>query len=289
MIPEALHVHQRPNLNGARMVLGFGGWMDGGDVSLETVSQLIQETRAVAIADIEPSDFFLYSFPGTMEIAAMFRPHVCIEEGLVTHHSGPESRFFCCESANLLLFRGKEPNLRWPAFADCIFSMAEEFDVREMYFVGSVSGAIPHTKDTHFFTSVSVEHMMPRMLEQGAEPSHYEGPGSFVTYLMVRAREQGIPMASLVAEIPAYVQGRNHKCIESAARKLDSLLQLGLDFSELRSMSAAFEDRLRRIVRGRPELNDLIHKMEQEYDKEHRNQHMDELRNWFERQDLRLD
>ena len=48
-------------------------------------------------------------------------PHIEIEDGLVKTIDMPTNTFYCHEPANLVLFVGKEPNLRWRTFGECIF------------------------------------------------------------------------------------------------------------------------------------------------------------------------
>src|SRR5206468_5309877 len=110
---------------------------DGGDVSTGRVRRLVDLLAARPIADIDPEPFYLLNFPGSMEMTALFRPHVKIEGGLVAAHDLPENRFYVHEPANLLLFLGKEPNLRWRTFGGCILELARRSHVRRVLFVGS--------------------------------------------------------------------------------------------------------------------------------------------------------
>ena len=57
---------------------------------------------------------------------ALFRPHVKYEDGIVSEFDFPTNTFVCDESANLVFFIGKEPNLRWQVFADCLFGVVRE-------------------------------------------------------------------------------------------------------------------------------------------------------------------
>src|SRR5437764_14904723 len=98
---DALRVHDCPALDRATLVLAFSGWMDGGDVSTGTVQRLVDLLEARPIADIEPELFYLYNFPGSMEIATLFRPAVTIEDGLVTSLDMPRNTFYCHEPARL--------------------------------------------------------------------------------------------------------------------------------------------------------------------------------------------
>jgi len=72
-----------PKLNRATLVLAFTGWMDGGDVSTGTVKRLVHLLQAEPVANIDPEPFYLYNVPGSMEIAALYRPPVEIEDGLI--------------------------------------------------------------------------------------------------------------------------------------------------------------------------------------------------------------
>ena len=86
MIESRSHLIQLrdcPKLNRATLVLAFTGWMDGGDVSTGTVKRLVHLLEAEPVANIDPEPFYLYNVPGSMEIAALFRPQVEIEDGLI--------------------------------------------------------------------------------------------------------------------------------------------------------------------------------------------------------------
>src|SRR4051812_47648534 len=140
---DALTVHDCPTLDQATLVLAFTGWMDGGDVSTGTVRRLVDLLGADPVADIDPEPFYLYNFPGSMELAALFRPEIKITDGLLKSIDMPENVFYCHEPANLLLFLGKEPNLLWRTFGDCVLEFARQTNVRRVLFVGSFGGPIP--------------------------------------------------------------------------------------------------------------------------------------------------
>ena len=82
MASDKLNIYKKPKLRNARLLLGFSGWMDGGEVSTGTVKCLIDKLDAWRFAEIEPKGFYIYSFPGSMEITSLFRPHTRIKNGL---------------------------------------------------------------------------------------------------------------------------------------------------------------------------------------------------------------
>jgi proteasome assembly chaperone (PAC2) family protein len=271
------------------MVMAFSGWMDGGDVSTGTIGYLVEKLEAKKIAEIEPDNFYIYNFPGSMEVSSLFRPHTRIEDGLVAIYQEPTNTLFCSEEHRVVLFSGKEPNVRWKEYAECILSLALGFNVAVIYFVGSVAGLVPHTRDPRWHSSISSDRLRRLLQQHDMKPTNYEGPASIVTYLTVLARAKGIGMASLVAEIPAYVQGENVKCIEAAARKVSEVLELAIDLRDLGERSEQFEKTLNETLLEKPDLSEHIKKLENDYDREVRDEEVADLKSWFDRQGIRLE
>jgi proteasome assembly chaperone (PAC2) family protein len=289
MIPDKLHIHKRPKLNKPALLLGFSGWMNGGEVSTGTVKLLVEKLGAEKLAEIEPEGFYLHSFPGSMEMTAMFRPHAKIKNGLVTSFEKAADVFLYSERANLILFLGKEPNLLWREFANCIFSLCREFGVETMYFIGSVSGLVPHTREPRIFCSVSDAALKEKLERYGVKFTDYEGPASIATYLTANCSERGLKMISLVATVPIYVQGNNPKCIEAVTRHLANILGLQIELDDLRDTSDDFEKRLSDAIQEQPELAESIHKLEENYDNEIFDSELGDLKKWLEQQGVRLD
>jgi len=265
---ELLRVHDCPALHEATLVLAFNGWMDGGDVSTGTVRRLVDLLGARPVAEIDPDPFYLLNFPGSMEIAALFRPALRIEAGLVASLAMPTSVFSCHEPANLVLFLGREPNLRWRTFADCILAFAQRAGVRRALFVGSFGGAVPHSREPRLYVTCSEARLLPEMERYGLRRTGYEGPGSFASYLMTRAPAAGLEMTSLAAEIPGYLQGRNPVCIEAVTRRLAQILRLPLELAELRAESTEWEAEVSRAVEQDRDLARTVRRLERAYDEE---------------------
>jgi len=284
-----LNIYKRPNFDSSRLLLGFSGWMDGGEVSTGTVKCLIDKLGARKFAEIGQEGFYIYSFPGSMEITALFRPHVKIKDGLIESYEMPADTFFYSEQNDLILFLGKEPNLQWGEFAECIFSLCEQFGVKMIYFIGSVAGLVPHTREPRLFCSVSDAELKETFQHYGVKFTNYEGPASIITYLTDNCNKRGLRMATFVATIPAYVQGKNPKCIEAVTRRLVGMLELQIKLDDLRAVSDEFEKKLSDIVQEQPELESNIHKLEEDYDNEIFNSEMGDLKKWLEQKGIRVD
>jgi proteasome assembly chaperone (PAC2) family protein len=267
-LEEILKIHHRPALDHAVLVLAFTGWMDGGNVSTGTVRRLVNLLGADPIAEIDPEPFYIYNFPGSMEITALFRPHIEIEEGLVKTIDMPENTFYCHVPANLVLFLGKEPNLRWRTFGQCIFRLVREVGIGRILFVGSFGGSVPHTRQPRLYVTCSDPGLLPEMERYGLRRTGYEGPGSFTSYLMTQARSAEVPMVSLAAEIPGYLQGTNPLSIEAVTRRLAKILKLPLDLASLRTASTRWELEVSSVVEKNEELTKKVRELEEQYDNE---------------------
>ncbi len=289
MAVKRLNVLAHPRLHHVRMVLGFDGWMDGGEVSTGTVETLIRKLDVRPLATIDPDDLYIESFPGSMEISAMFRPFCKVVGGLITEYRAGTNAFYYSEADSLILFLGKEPNIHWAEFSVALFELAKQFDVEAIYFVGSVAGLVPHTREPRLYGSVSHPEMRPLLQKMGVRFSNYEGPASITTYLTHRAPDVGVRMLNLVAEIPAYVQGRNFRCIESVTRHLAGILNLTVNLDDLRGLADRLEERLNEIVRQRDELQTKIQSLEEDYDNEVFDTQMTDMKDWLEKQGIRLD
>jgi len=265
-IENLLTISDLNRVDGGTLVLAFSGWMDGGDVSTGTVRRLIHLLEARQVAEIDPEPFYIYNFPGSMEVTALFRPHVEIEDGITQTIEMPGNVFHMHEPANLALFVGKEPNLRWRTFGDCIFRFARESGVRRILFVGSFGGAVPHTRQPRLYITCSDKSLLPEMEQYGLRRSGYEGPGSFTSYLMTRAGAEQLEMVSLVAEIPGYLQGTNPMSIEAVTRRLAQMLQLPLDLASLRTASTQWELQVSSVVEEDEDLAEKVYELERDYD-----------------------
>jgi predicted ATP-grasp superfamily ATP-dependent carboligase len=248
------------------LVMAFSGWMDGGEVSTGTVKRLVDLLSAEEVAEIDPEPFYISNFPGSMEIAALFRPHIEIRDGLVSSVIMPRNVFFAHSEGNLVMFVGREPNMSWRLFAESIMLVAERTQTTRILFVGSFGGPIPHTREPRMYVTCSDAEYLAELEKYAMRRSHYEGPGSFTTYLMTQASAAGIQMASLVAEVPDYLQGTNPASIEAVTRRLATILRVPVNLDALRAARTKWELDVSTAVDQDDELSSRVRELEQQYD-----------------------
>ena len=257
-----------PQMTGATMLLALSGWMDGGLVSTGTVKHLMRGRDLLKVADILPGGFYLENFPGSMDIAAIFRPNVKYEGGLVTAFETIENVFYADPRENMVFFIGKEPNNNWDEFSDCIYDVAGKLGVKRLIFIGSFGGSVPHTRQPRIFGSVSHRSMLEQLDHYALIPSDYEGPGSFASQLLWMAPRHNVEMFSLAVEIPGYLKGANPASIEAVIKRLSRMLKFGVDLDQLRNASTDWEHKVSREISKDKELAQTVRELEEQYDKE---------------------
>lgn len=284
-----------PGEDGAVMVIGLTGWMDGGHVSTGTVGYLRERLGAQTFAEIDPLDFYIFHFPvssipisvyledgkavvqpvNPMEFTALFRPHTRIEDGIIRELEYPENLFARAQTAegtpDLVLLSGEEPHVRWGAYCDCVFGVCEEMGIKDIYFVGSVASPVPHTRDPRIRASMADESLKPELAEAGLSFGQYEGPSSIITSLTHHSMELGIRMRSLVVEIPHYPfleMPTYPRSILKTAGTLDDLLGLGLDLTDLEEASEEADRKLAAVMEDNDEFRELVAKLEEAYEYE---------------------
>jgi proteasome assembly chaperone (PAC2) family protein len=273
----------------AALVMGFSGWMDGNDVSTGSVGYLVKTFNAELVARIQPEGYYIYQLPSSIEITNQFRPVVDIRKGVIRSLKEPTNLLYFDRQNRLFYFLGKEPHMNWQDYSACMFQLIELMGISRVFFVGSVAGLVPHTRQPRFTCLVSHEEMKLGLDEQNFKFADYQGPSSIVSYLTLLARQKNISMLSLITEIPAYIQGKNPKCLEAVLRLLTHLLKIEVDLDELRKTGERLEKKLNVAVKKREELAEHIKLLEEHYDKEVFDTEMGDLKLWLEDQGIRLD
>lgn len=298
---NTLIIEHAPRMDGGAMILGFTGWMDGAEVSTGSITHLVKTLGARPMGEIRSGNFYILNVPGSMEITSLFRPPARIENGIVQSFEMPKNDFWAAEANKLVLFRGKEPNVGWELYADHILDVATRCGLTDLYFLGSVGSVVPHTREPIFWSTMTSEALRDRLTTYGVTPTNYEGPASFATYLSLRARDSGINMATLVAGIPSYIDGRNPRCIQAMLAKLSEVVGINVDISELEAQRSEFLQGVQIAMQKNPKLAERIKQLEELYDNEVDGDASGEpkskpettedtdLRNWFERQNIKLD
>ena len=206
---KRLQLKEGLTLDRPRLLIGLDGWMDSGDISTGTMDFLIDALDMTDCGHMDGQGLYLWCFPGDMELQLSFRPYVEIQEGSLVNYDGTKNRLFASAEHRLMILRGTEPHMHWDEYVDAIFSLVDTFDIPEIYFIGSVAGLVPHSREPRIMVTYSQESLRERWANYHVKFTTYVGPGDISTLLLYHAMQRRVAMSSVVAELPAYVHGRN--------------------------------------------------------------------------------
>jgi predicted ATP-grasp superfamily ATP-dependent carboligase len=268
MIDKSLKIIKKINPDCPILIISLSGWMDAGKASTGTVKYLTTFHNAYKFAQIDPDPFYIYNFPGDMEISTHFRPFISIENGIICDVIQPENNLYYSEEHDILYFIGKEPHLRWQRFENLLLQMCRDYSVKSIFFVGSYGGLTPHSREPRISFSTANKKMKKRLLGLSIRPVNYSGPGSIITSFTLRADREGIEMATLIAEVPTYIEGYNPRCVVTMIRCLGRLLGQRIDTTELQKSVSAFDSEFKTVLENQEGLKEHIKKLEEKYDNE---------------------
>jgi predicted ATP-grasp superfamily ATP-dependent carboligase len=248
---------RRPDgLRAPALVCAFQGWNDAGDAASSAVSFLATSLKASRFARVESEEFFdfqanrpciRFAEPGRREIVW---PGVEVFEALA-----PKA------PRDLVLVQGVEPSMRWRAFCGQLIDLAEALGVQLVVSLGALLGDIPHTRPVVLTGHASDPALVARLEMQG---SSYEGPTGIVGVLHTACIEAGLPSTSLWASVPHYVAAAtNPKAALALVRRVERLVGVSVDVSQLESAAADYERQVGLAVESDPDIQAFVERLEQ--------------------------
>ena len=253
---------RRPDgLRAPAMVCAFQGWNDAGDAASSAVSFLASALDARRFARIDSEEF--YDFQAN-------RPCIRFDENEAREIAWPTVEIFEASAPraprDLVLVQGVEPSLRWRAFSSHIVDLAEALGVQVVVSLGSLLGDVPHTRPVAMSGHASDATLLDRV---GIQASSYEGPTGIVGVLHTACAQAGLPSASLWASVPHYVAAAsNPKAALALLRRVEVLIGVSVDVSDLESSAADYERQVGLAVRSDPDIQAFVERLEQAADSE---------------------
>jgi predicted ATP-grasp superfamily ATP-dependent carboligase len=102
------------------------------------------------------------------------------------------------------------------------------------------------------------------------QSSTYEGPTGIVGVLHGACIEAGLPSASLWACVPHYVAAAsNPKAALALLRRMEGLLGVSVDVSELETAAADYERQVGLAVQSDPDIQAFVERLEQAAESDH--------------------
>ena len=253
---------RRPDgLRSPALVCAFKGWNDAGDAASAALTFVGSSLNATRFAQIDPEDFF--DFQAT-------RPRIELVDGKHRRLEWPAVEVWEARvpraPRDLILLSGPEPSMRWRTFTGLIVELAEALDVSLVVTLGALLADVPHSRPVSITGFASDDGLGSRV---GLEPSSYEGPTGITGVLHAACAEASLPSASLWAAVPHYVAAApNPKAALALVRKLEGLVGVTVDASELESAAGDYERQVSLAVQSDPDVQAFVERLEKAAEEE---------------------
>jgi predicted ATP-grasp superfamily ATP-dependent carboligase len=161
---------------------------------------------------------------------------------------------------DLILMAGSEPSFRWRTFCQIVVELAEVLGTQLFVTLGALLADVPHTRPVSVTGLSSDPALVARL---GLAPSSYEGPTGIVGILHAACQQAGLPSASLWAAVPHYIAATpNPKAALALVRKLEGLVGVAVDGSDLESASADYDRQVNVAVQSDPDVQAFVERLE---------------------------
>jgi predicted ATP-grasp superfamily ATP-dependent carboligase len=259
---QPLRWERRPDsLRAPALVCAFKGWNDAGEAATSAVGFMGAALDASRFATIDAEDYV--DFQAT-------RPLVKLVDGRTRKVEWPEWEIYEARvplaPRDLLILTGPEPSYRWRDFCGRVVELAEALGVQLVVTLGALLADVPHSRPV----SVSAYASDPALVERlSLQAPTYEGPTGIVGVLQSACAEAGMPAASLWAAVPHYVAvAPNPKGALAILRRLESLVGVTVDASDLETAAVDYERQVSRAVELDPEVQAFVERLERAADAE---------------------
>jgi proteasome assembly chaperone (PAC2) family protein len=248
--------HRPDGLRAPALICAFKGWNDAADAASSAISYVGTALGAHRFATIDPEEF--YDFQAT-------RPRVKMVEGQTREIVWPAVELFEARvpraPRDLILLTGSEPSFRWRTFCKIVVELAEALGTQLVVTLGALLADVPHTRPVSVTGLSSDPALVARL---GLAPSSYEGPTGIVGILHAACQQAGLPSASLWAAVPHYIAASpNPKASLALVRKLEGLVGVAVDGSDLETASADYERQVNVAVQSDPDVQAFVERLEQ--------------------------
>ena len=244
-----LEITRRPELRRPLLIAAFTGWNDAGEAASAAVRFMHRRWRAEAIGKIDPEPFFDFT---------QSRPRVRLERGervLDWPANVFSAKRLDGHDRDVIILAGTEPHLAWHGYVDAVLEVCRTFEVSGVLTLGALLAEVSHAKPVRLNASSADPDIASSLGVSPGLRSTYNGPTGIVGALGVALRDAGIPVGSLWANMPFYVQRTpNPKGTLALLTRLNAAFAFGLTLHDLEVFAARFEAQVAADIDGNPEV-----------------------------------
>lgn len=241
------------------MLAAFEGWNDAGEAASDALRYLNKLWGGKKVAAIDADEYYDFQFTRpTIRRTAAGERKIKWPSTRIFKASVPES------NVDVIFVQGTEPSYKWRAYTAELLVHAEALHVDYVILVGALLADVPHSRPIPVSTSTDDAALRERM---DLEASQYEGPVGIVGVLGEVALLAGLPTISLWAAVPHYVaQAPSPKAQLALLHRIEELLQVPLDTTELVEEADAWERGVDELATEDPEIAAYVRQLEEAKD-----------------------
>jgi predicted ATP-grasp superfamily ATP-dependent carboligase len=252
-----------PEIQSPRLLMALQPWIDIGSVGTMTLAFLEQQWQAEEIGKLHrPGKFYDFSRYRPMLFRREGERHVAVPNTFLRYARSPTGDEW-------LFIHALEPHSHGEDYVDAVFALLRRFRVRQYTLIGSMYAPIPHTRDPIASGGAASEDLRGRLLGAGVRESNYEGPTTILATLPQMAAAESIETASIIVQLPAYIQLERDYCgVETLLNLLSRAYSLELDLRSVQEEGERQRAATRSSVADNPQLQSMVAELERAYDAE---------------------
>lgn len=240
------------------VVMAFGGWSDTGTVTTDVTKKLADAYDAERFLTVDPEDYYVFTDT---------RPHVRMNEDGIREVRWPENEAWAAklpgEEHDLILVSGQEPNLRWRGFATRLAGAIAAHAPSLVCTLVARPAATPHTRPIPI-TGSSADAALAAKYRLGR--SLYQGPTGILGVLHDELRKLNIPLISLAAAVPHYLNvDENPPATMALLRALKPVIGVMPSLSSLEEEEVRFLQRVDEASSGDDQIGHYVRSLEEHY------------------------
>ena len=239
------------------LIMAFSGWNDAAESATTATRFLGQLWPSRPLASIDSEEFYHF---GLSRPYVRFKSESSNEREIVWPSTDFSVSRIPSIDRDLIVGVAIEPHLKWRTYCGAVLELARRSGATLLLTLGALLAEVPHTRPVRLSGSAPDPELAAVL---GIRPSRYEGPTGIVGVLNTLCREEGLPTASLWANVPHYVSGvENPKAALAHVRRVLSLLGTEADLSELVEATRQFEGNLNEVVGQNAKIAEYVKTLE---------------------------
>jgi proteasome assembly chaperone (PAC2) family protein len=255
---DAIQYFSEPKLNDPVLLAAFGGWGNAGEVATSTIDYLVENLKAEKLATLESDNFHLFS---------VNRPLVTIVNGHLKRLDLPRSHFYYWtnpQGADLILFYGPEPQTCWHQYVEVFMQLCQRFQVKTFITLGGLHDEVLHNEERISAAGGSMDDVqILRALGESVQLIDYVGPSAIHSQFLAKSKDFDMQSISIWAHAASYLQGTNYKLCAALIKRLNLLLDLQVDTTELELSWKLLEEQIEDLIARNEQLRQHVEDLRQ--------------------------